>query len=101
MAGGAAGLIFAGAAFMAGILTGGLFAYLNLSWFSVIVRKILIGHRRRKSLGLLLVLKSIAAYSAVGALIYFKLVNPLAFIIGLTSLVLSMLIVGLQWRSEP
>lgn len=85
---------------MAGILAGGLLAYLNLSWFSAIVRKILIDQGRQKSLGLMLALKSIVAYGAVGALVYFKLVDPLAFIIGLTSLVLSVVIVGLRWRSE-
>jgi hypothetical protein len=95
---GVAGAAAADLGFMAGILAGGVFTYLNLVWLSSIVKGFLTGVADPKRFAAGLVLKTLGAYSAVGLLVYLELVQAMPFIIGLSSLVVSVFIVGLRWH---
>ncbi len=83
-----------GAEFMVGIWAGGILIYFNLKWFTSIVRKILNQEGSPKKFAISLVFKVLTVYAVVALLIALKLVMPAPFLIGLGSLVLSLLYVG-------
>ena len=83
-----------GARFMVGIWAGGLLIYFNLIWFTSIVRKMITQTGSPKKFAVSLVFKVLTVYAVVALLIALKLVMPVPFLIGLGSLVLSLLYVG-------
>jgi ATP synthase I chain len=89
------GFLF-GARFMVGIWAGGILIYFNLRWFASIVRKILTQTGSPAIFALSLVFKVLTVYAVVALLIALKLVMPIPFLIGLGSLVLSLLYVGIR-----
>jgi hypothetical protein len=84
--------------FSFGILVGGIFTYLNFSWLCTIVKKVLTGESSGIVFASSMVIKTLFAYGTVGVLIYFKLVEAVPFIIGLSGLITSVFVVGLRWH---
>ncbi len=84
--------------FCFGILTGGVFTYLNFSWLCTIVKRVLTGERSGFGFASSMVVKTLFAYGTVGVLIYFEIVQAIPFIIGLSSLIVSVFVVGLRWH---
>ncbi|MFO8056374.1 MAG: ATP synthase subunit I [bacterium] len=84
--------------FCFGVLVGGIFTYLNFSWLCTIVKKVLTGESGGLAFAASMVIKTLFAYGTVGVLIYFELVEAIPFIVGLTSLVVSVFVVGLRWH---
>jgi hypothetical protein len=82
----------------AGILAGALVSWLNLLWLAAIVRGLLVGPRRPRGFGVSLALKELALLLVVGALVGFRVVDPIGFLAGLSGLFLSVTIVALGRR---
>ena len=84
----------------AGVAAGGALIFFNLLWLSSLVRELLVGKTSSLWFGIKVAGKTLLLFGAVGALIGFKLVDPLAFLVGLTSLVVSVMAVGIRSRSN-
>lgn len=94
----AVGIIWFGARVIGGLFAGGGLIYLNLLWIAALVRELLGGQASRWRFGLKAVGKALLLYGAVGSLIALDLVDPVAFLVGISGLAVSILIVGLRWQ---
>ncbi len=86
--------------FVAGVLMGGVLVYLNFLWLSRIIRSLITGASSKKGFTANLTLKVLFLYAAVIALVALKLVAPIPFIIGLSSIMAAALIGGLLGHRE-
>ncbi len=97
---GAAGLLL-GIEFMGGVLVGGALAYFNFVWFAGIIRGVITGESSASGFALKTVAKVLLLYGAVGVIVGLGLVNVIAFLVGISGLIVGVAAAGFSSsRSE-
>jgi len=94
------GLILFGSRSMGSVLVGGTLTYFNYLWLSSLVRGFLTGEANPRFFAIKLAAKGLSLFVAVGVLVALKLVDALPFIVGLSSLFVSVFISGVRWQID-
>jgi len=90
-------LLLFGAYQAGGVLAGGLIAWLNLLWLASLVRALLDQSRSPGSFGARLAAKELLLFICIGGLLWFKLVDPVGLIVGLSGLLAGVTAGSVRW----
>jgi len=96
---GAGGLLL-GIEFMGGVLVGGTLAYFNFVWFAGIIRGVVTGSSSAEGFAIKTVVKVLLVYGAVGVIVGLGLVNVIAFLVGISGLIVGVAAAGFS-SSRP